>query len=301
MKLETLNLHHLLYFWTVAYEGTVTAASARLHLTQPTISMQIRKLERAVGHKLFRRVGRTLVLTEVGQLVYRYADEMFALGRELSHALGGAVAGRPTRLTVGVPDAMPKIVTYRLLQPVLTMADQVQLVCHEAKLDQLLADLSVHRYDVVLSDAPLGLGARIKAFHHTLGDCGVAFCGTRDMVRRHRRRFPDCLTEAPLLLPTANNELRRALDQWFDAHGGRPQIAGEFEDSALLKEFGKGGWGLFPVPAAVLPEVVEQYGVATVGTLEAVRTRFYAITTQRRIRHPAVAAICASSRTDFLS
>lgn len=302
MKLESLNLHHLLYFWTVAHEGTVTAACARLHLTQPTISMQIRKLERSLGHKLFRRVGRTLVLTDVGELVYRYADEMFALGREMSHALGGTIAGRPTRLVVGVPDAMPKIVTYRLLQPVFTMAEKVQLVCHEAKLDQLLADLAVHRYDVVLSDAPLGLGTRVKAFHHALGDCGVTFCGSTALVRRHRRNsFPDCLIDVPLLLPTPNNELRRALDQWFDARGWRPTIAGEFEDSALLKEFGQSGLGLFPVPAAVLPEVVRQYRVAAVGTLESVRTRFYAITTQRRVRHPAVAAICAASRSDFLS
>jgi LysR family transcriptional regulator, transcriptional activator of nhaA len=300
LLLHDLNYHHLLYFWTVAHEGTVAAACARLNLTQPTISMQIRKLERSLGQQLFRRSGRTLVLTETGQTVYRYADEIFSLGRELTQALGGVVAGRPMRLVVGVPDAMPKLVTYRLLQPVLTMDEPVQLVCHEAKLEQLLADLAVHRYDVLLSDAPLGLDTRVKAFSHPLGDCGVAFCGTRALARKYRSKFPLSLGEAPLLLPTPNTELRRALDQWFDAQSLRPRIAGEFEDSALLKEFGHGGLGLFPVPAVVLSQVMKQYDVAQVGTLDAVRTRFYAISTQRRVRHPAVAAICAAARSSFL-
>lgn len=298
--LAELNYHHLLYFWTVAHEGTVAAACARLNLAQPTISMQIRKLERSIGQKLFRRSGRTLVLTEVGQTVYRYADEIFALGRELTHTLGGEVSGRPTRVVVGVPDAMPKIVTYRLLQPVLEMGTPVQLVCHEAKIDQLVADLALHRYDVLLSDAPLGLGSRVKAFSHPLGDCGVAFCGNRALARRYRAKFPQSLREAPLLLPTPNTELRRSLDQWFDSVSIRPRVMGEFEDSALLKEFGQGGLGLFPVPAVVLPEVIKQYSVAPVGTLDTVRTRFFAISTQRRVRHPAVAAICAASRTGFL-
>lgn len=296
-----LNYHHLLYFWTVAHEGTVAAACARLNLAQPTITMQIRKLERSLGQRLFRKSGRTLVLTETGQTVYRYADEIFSLGREMTQTLGGVVAGRATRLVVGVPDAMPKLVTYRLLQPVVMMEEPMQLVCHEAKLDQLLADLAVHRYDVLLSDAPLGLGARVKAYSHLLGACDVAFCASRTMARQYRRSFPKSLAQAPLLFPTPNTELRRLLDHWFDSQAMSPRIVGEFEDSALLKEFGHAGLGLFPVPSAVLPEVMRQYNVVEVGRLAGVRTRYFAISTQRRVQHPAVAAICAAARSRFLN
>ncbi|MBX7166008.1 MAG: LysR family transcriptional regulator [Pirellulales bacterium] len=300
VSLYDLNYHHLLYFWTVAHEGTVAAACAKLHLAQPTVSMQIRSLERALGCKLFRRAGRTLALTEVGQMVYRHADEMFAHARELTQAFAGGTPDRAPRLVVGVPDVMPKLVTYRLLAPALQLPQPVQLECREAKFDQLLADLAVHRFDVLLSDAPIGLGVRVKAFEHILGDSAVAFCAARPLARRLRGKFPHSLHQAPLLLPTENTQLRRSIDAWLEARQLVPHILGQFEDSALLKEFGLAGVGAFPVPSVVVDDVRRQYRVEIVGQVPEIRSRFYAITTQRRVQHPAVLALLEAARNGFL-
>lgn len=297
--LTDLNYHHLLYFWTVAREGSVAAATRKLNLAQPTISMQLAKLQRSLGCQLFERVGRGLVLTDMGQTVFRYADEIFDLGRELQAVVGGQSSGRPLRLVVGVPDALPKLVTYRLLKPVFKLTEPIQLECFEAKLEQLLADLAANRFDVLLTDAPLGVGARVRAFNHPLGDCGIVFCGTAALARRYRRTFPHSLAEAPLLLPSEHTDLRRSLDHWFDEQGIRPNIVGQFDDSALMKEFGLGGLGLFPVPQVVLAEVKRQYQVAVVGALDAVRSRFFAITSVRRLKHPAVIAISETARREL--
>lgn len=297
--LTDLNYHHLLYFWTVAREGSVAAATRKLNLAQPTISMQLAKLQRSLGCQLFERVGRGLVLTEMGQTVFRYADEIFSLGRELQSVVGGQNSDRPLRLVVGVPDALPKLVTYRLLKPVFKLAEPVQLECFEAKLEQLLADLAANRFDVLLTDAPLGVGARVRAFNHPLGDCGIVFCGTPALARRYRRTFPHSLVEAPLLLPSEHTDLRRSLDHWFDEQGIRPNIVGQFDDSALMKEFGLGGLGLFPVPQVVLSEVKRQYRVEVVGGLDSVRSRFFAITSVRRLKHPAVIAISEAARREL--
>lgn len=298
--LTDLNYHHLLYFWTVAREGSVAAATRKLNLAQPTISMQLGRLQRSLGCRLFERVGRGLVLTEMGQTVFRYADEIFDLGRELQAVVGGQKSGRPLRLVVGVPDALPKLVTYRLLKPVFKLAEPVQLECFEAKLDQLLTDLAANRFDVLLTDAPLGVGARVRAFNHPLGECGIVFCGTVALTRRYRRKFPHSLAEAPLLLPSAHTDLRRSLDHWFDEQGIRPNVVAEFDDSALMKEFGLGGLGLFPVPQIVLSEVKRQYRVSAVGSLDSVRSRFFAITSVRRIKHPAVIAISEAARREAI-
>ncbi len=290
-----LNFHHLYYFWTVAHEGSVAAASARLHLTQPTISMQLQTLQRKLGRQLFQREGRRLMLTDAGKQALRYADEIFSLGRELSGVMSGTQPDKKLRLVVGVPDAMPKLITCRLLQPALNMPVPVTLECYEAKFDQLLADLSTDRFDVVLSDCPLGIGARVRAYNHPLGDCGVVFCGSAKLAARYRRGFPRSLNRAPLLLPTLNTDLRRSLDHWFEVQNIQPQVVAEFDDSALLKEFGFSGLGLFPAPSAVLDDVKRQYQVQLVGRVEAVRARYFAITTLRRLKHPAVAAVCAAA------
>jgi len=289
--MEWLNYHHLLYFWTVAREGSVARACQRLHLSQPTISGQLRALEESLGEKLFARQGRGLVLTEVGRTVYSYADEIFSLGRELMDNLKDRPTGRPLRLSVGIADVVPKLIAYRLLEPALALSERVHVVCREDKPNRLLAELALHGVDLVLADAPLSPAMRIRAFSHLLGECGVCFFAVPKLAAAYRRRFPASLTGAPLLLPTDNTTLRRSLDQWFDQHGLRPQVVGEFEDSALLKVFGQTGTGLFVAPAAIERELRLQYGVVVVGRVEQIRERFYAISAERRLKHPAVVAI----------
>lgn len=299
MSLDWLNYHHLLYFWTVAREGSITQACEKLHLSQPTISTQLAKLERSVGTKLFQRVGRKLELTDTGRMVYRYADEIFTIGRELTDAIRGRSSGRPLRFSVGVSDVLPKLIVYKLLRPAFELAEPMQLVCREGATDELLTELASHNLDIVLSDAPASPSVRVRAFSHLLGECGVSFFGTPELIRQYRREFPDCLGQAPLLLPTTNTWLRRALEQWFDSQDIRPNVAAEFEDSALLKVFGQEGRGLFPGPAAIREEIERQYGVKTLGTLEDVQERFYAISVERRLKHPAVVAISTTAKREL--
>ncbi len=294
--MEWLNYHHLLYFWTVARTGGVSAASVELRLAQPTISGQLRVLEEHFGEKLFQRVGRRLELTETGRLVYRYADEIFTLGRELTDAVRGRPTGRPVRFAVGVADQLPKLIAYRLIEPALKLADPVRIVCREDKPERLLADLAVHDLDLVLSDAPLNPSVKVRAFSHLLGECGLTVFGTKALAARYRRGFPGSLDNAPFLLPTENTVLRRSLDQWFAQQGLRPAVAGEFEDSALLKSFGERGIGLFGGPTAIEAEIRRQYDVVPLGRIEQVRERFYAISAERRLKHPAVLAISAAAR-----
>lgn len=294
--MDWLNYHHLLYFWTVVREGGIARAGERLHLSQPTISTQLRKLERAVGDKLFQRVGRKLQLTDTGRTVYRYADEIFTIGRELADTLRGRGGGRPLRFTVGVSDALPKLVIYRLLQPAFTAPDPLQLVCREGSTDELLIALAAHEVDIVLTDAPAGAGVKIKAFNHLLGECGVGIFGTAELHKQYRRKFPQSLDGAPVLLPTVATSLRRSLEHWFDTQGTRPRVVAEFDDSALLKAFGREGLGLFPAPLAICREIEKQYNVRLLGELPNLRERFYAISVERRLRHPAVVAISEAAR-----
>lgn len=294
--MEWLNYHHLLYFWVVACHGSVTRAAAELRLAQPTVSTQLRTLEEVLGEKLFARTGRRLVLTDVGRLVFRYADEIFGLGRELLETVKGRPTGQPMRLTVGIADAVPKLIAYRLLRPALTGAEPVRIICREDKPDRLLAQLAVHGLDLVLSDAPIGPTTKVRAFNHLLGECGVTFFATPALARTCRRGFPRSLGGAPMLLPTDNTALRRSLDDWFESEDIRPRVASEFEDSALLMAFGQAGMGLFPAPSAIERQVRSQYGVVVVGRLDAVCERFYAISGERRLKHPAVVAISEAAR-----
>ena len=294
--MEWLNYHHLLYFWVVACHGSVTRAAAELRLAQSTVSTQLRTLEEVLGEKLFARTGRRLVLTDVGRLVFRYADEIFGLGRELLETVKGRPTGQPMRLTVGIADAVPKLIAYRLLRPALTGAEPVRIICREDKPDRLLAQLAVHGLDLVLSDAPIGPTTKVRAFNHLLGECGVTFFATPALARTCRRGFPRSLGGAPMLLPTDNTALRRSLDDWFESEDIRPRVASEFEDSALLMAFGQAGMGLFPAPSAIERQVRSQYGVVVVGRLDTVRERFYAISGERRLKHPAVVAISEAAR-----
>jgi LysR family transcriptional regulator, transcriptional activator of nhaA len=293
---EWLNYHHLLYFWVVAREGSLAKASAELRLAQSTISGQIRALERSLGEQLFTKSGRRLALTEIGRTVYRYADEIFGLGRELQDTLKGRAPGRPLSLNVGVADVVPKLVARRLLEPALQLSTPVQLVCREDKPDRLLGELAVHGFDIVLSDAPAVPSVRVRTFDHLLGESGIELFATPALARLYRRRFPASLDGAPLLLPTENTSLRRSLDQWFAAHDLRPRVVGEFEDSALLQVFGQAGFGIFPAHTFIADEVRRQYQVQPVGLLERVRERFYAISVDRKLKHPAAIAISEAAR-----
>ena len=285
------NYHHLLYFWVTAKEGTVTGAAEALRLRQPTVSEQLRTFEKALGEQLFDRTRRQLTLTNSGRLVYRYADEIFRLGQELQDTLAGRPGGRPAKLRVGVSDVIPKLILHRLLEPALQMEEPVRLVCREDKTDRLLADLSVSDLDLVVADSPLGGHARVRAFNHLLGECGVTWFAVEKLANAHRARFPASLDGAPMLLPTDNTLLRRSLDHWFDSVDVRPRVIAEFEDSALLKQFGQHGVGIFAGPSAIETEIIDQYGLRVVGRTEEIVERFYAITIERRIKHPAVRAI----------
>lgn len=296
--MDQLNFHHLLYFWAAAREGGVVAAARRLLVAQPTVSAQIRALERALGQALFRRHGRRLELTEAGRAALRYADEIFNLGRELVESLHGR-AGQSLRLAVGVADAVPKLIAYRLLEPAQRLPEGVELVCREGKPDRLLADLAVHDLDLVLADAPVPPSVNVRAFSHLLGESPLTLFGPPADARRLRRRFPRCLSEAPLLLPAENSTLHRALRQWFAAHSIRPRAVAQFEDSALMKAFGQGGAGLFFAPSVIAREVARQYGVARIADLPDVHERFYAISIERRIRHPAVLALSTFARSSI--
>jgi len=291
-----LNYHHLYYFWTVAREGSIARATQKLHLTQATISAQLRALEDNLGEKLFHRTGRRLVLTEMGQVVYRYAEEIFTLGRELQDVIAGRPSGRPIRFSVGIADQVPKLLSHRLLAPALGLAEPVQLLCREGKPDRLFADLTTHSLDLVLTDAPLTADTKVRAFNHLLGETDVAVYGVASLAEKHRRGFPRSLDGAPFLLPTEGTALRRSLEEFFDRERIRPVIVAEFSDSALLKVFGMGGLGLFAVPTAIHDDVRRQYSVKALGTLDGVRESYYAVTIERRLRHPAVLAISEAAR-----
>lgn len=294
--MEWLNYHHLFYFWTTARRGSVSAAAAELRLAQPTVSGQLRTLETNLGEDLFRREGGRMVLTDTGRIVFRYADEIFGIGRELLEAIKGRPTGRPVRLHVGISDVVPKLIAFRLLEPALKMPHPVRIVCREDRYDRLLGELATHELDLVVADAPLAPGAGVKAFSHLLGECGVTFFGVAPLAAAHRRRFPRSLDGAPMILPVEHTPLRRMLDEWFASQGVRPEVRSEFEDSALLKVFGQAGVGIFPAPTAIEAEVRRQYGVRVVGRTDAVRERFYAISAERRLQNPAVVEISKSAR-----
>ena len=290
-SMNWLNYHHLLYFWVVAREGSIARACEELRLTQPTISGQIRLLENRLGEKLFARAGRSLVLTDVGQVVFRYAEEIFSLGKELTEVVKGQHPGHPLTLVVGITEVLPKLVAYRLLESALLGPEPVRLVCWEGKLDRLVAELAIHRLDVVLADAPLPAMLRVRAYSHLLAESGVSLFATPHLASRYLRRFPQSLNGAPFLLPTDNSVLRRSLEQWFKAEDIRPTVAAEFEDSALLKAFGQAGRGIFAAPTLIEKEVRRQYRVRLIGHVPSIHERFYAISVERKLRHPAVVAI----------
>ncbi len=301
MSMEWINYHHLLYFWVVAREGGLVPAGKVLRLSHPTISAQIHALEEQLGEKLFEKVGRKLALTDVGRVTFRYADEIFALGREMTDTVKGRSSGQPMRLRVGVVGALPKLIVRRLLQPALSLDTPARLVCFEDNFESLLADLAVHSLDIVISDAPVPTGSNVRAFNHLLGETGVTFFGSKALAATYRKAFPTSLEAAPMLLPLENLTLRRSINAWLEKHKLKVRVVAEFEDSALLKAFGADGIGLFTGPTAIENEICAQYNVHVVGRTEEIRERFYAVSVERRLKHPAVVAISEAARHDLFS
>jgi LysR family transcriptional activator of nhaA len=265
------------------------------------LSAQIHALEEHLGEKLFTKVGRNLALTEMGRVVYQYAEEIFNLGLEMVDTVQGRSTGQPLRLSVGVADVVPKLIVRRLLQPALGLTEPVRLVCYEDSYEKLLAELALHTLDVVISDAPVPPGSSVRAFNHLLGETSVTFFGTKALVSAYKRGFPKSLNGAPALLPLENMTLRRSLNQWFDRHKIKPRVVAEFEDSALLKVFGADGVGIFPAPTVMEEEVVRQYGVLPLGRADDVRERFYTISIERRLKNPAVVAILEAARHELFA
>jgi LysR family transcriptional activator of nhaA len=288
-----------MYFWIVAKEGSIARACDRLALAQPTISHQLRRLEKSFGAALFDRSGRNLTLTEFGQTVLQYADAIFTIGRDLQDAISGEPGERSRRLVVGMPDVLPKHIAYRLLRPALDMRPVVHLVCHEGRHHDLLSELALHRLDLVLSDSPVTPVVNVRAFNHLLGECGLSFFATAELASHLRKGFPGSLNHAPLLLPTERTAVRRELEQWFYQQDVQPRIVGEFEDTALMSVFAQDGLGVFAAPTVIERETCRQYGVRVVGRIDSVRERYYAISLERRLRHPAVVAIREFARVEL--
>ena len=298
--MDWLNYHHLLYFWTVAKEGSISRAAEKLHLAQPTVSGQLRKLEESLGRKLYDRVGRGLVLTDSGRTVFRYADEIFSIGEELREALKGRPTDRPLHLTVGVPDSLPKLIAYRLIEPAFRLDEKVHVECREGKLQDLLGELATHSLDVVLSDMQAASLVSVRAFNHFLGESHTTFYAAPGLARRlSSKPFPQSLDSAPMLLPTGTAALRRSIDHWFVSNEIRPEVVGDFEDTALMKVFAQAEHGVIPAPTAVQEEVCYQYGLEVLGTVDEIVERFYAITVERRIKHPAVVALSDAARSEL--
>ena len=296
-----LNYNHLYYFWAVAREGSIAKASEVLHLTPQTISGQLKVLEDSVGEPLFQRVGRGLALTDAGYLVNQYADEIFSLGAELTERVKSHQPGMPASLQVGVVNSIAKLIGYRILKPVINMKEGVRVVCREGDLESLLGELAVHRLDVVLSDRPIPAGLNVRAYSHPLGESGISFFAHESIADRYQHNFPASLADAPLLMPLARSSLRRSLDEWLDRNNLNPVIAAEFEDSALMKAFAQGGLGPFPAPTAISAEIEAMYQVRQIGVASGVREAYYAISPERKLKHPAILEITRLARDDLFS
>jgi LysR family transcriptional activator of nhaA len=286
-----LNYKQLHYFWAVAKAGSIVRASERLHLTPQTLSGQIGLLEETLGVALFLRIGRRLELTETGRLALSYADEVFQIGNELEEALRSRPESPSIQFRVGVDDAVPKSIAYRLLTPAMSLAEPVRIVCREDKLVRLLVELAIQRVDLVLADRPMPAGTNVKGYSHKLGECGITFFAEPGLAAQFTGKWPSILDAAPLLIPGKEAAVRTPLMRWFDVHQIRPRIVGEFDDSALMQAFGQAGTGIFIAPSVIADEVRREHGVSILGHTDDVTEQFYAISMERRLTHPAVVAI----------
>jgi LysR family transcriptional activator of nhaA len=296
--MDWLNYHHLYYFSVVAREGSIARATEILNLTQPTVSAQIRQLEESLGEKLLEKSGRGLALTEAGRIAFRYADEIFALGRELRDTLRDRPTGRPVRATIGIADVVPKLVAYRVLRPAFDARLEIELVCREGNADELFDALGQHEVDLVLADAPVSR-APVRAFNNLVGESGTSFFAAPALAAAHGDAFPESLSGAPLLLPAAGTQLRRALEMWLDDNGIAPRRAVEFDDLALMTVFGRAGRGIFPGPTVIESDIEAEYNVRVIGRVPSLTQRFYVVTAERKIKNPVVAAITSAARREL--
>jgi len=296
MTLAHLNYHHLRLFWEVARSGSLRSAAARLHLSQPTISAQIKSLERSLEEPLFERSGRRMKLTASGQLVMECAGQIFSLGTEMMRSLHGQGGTRSLRLNIGITDSLPKLVAWRLIRPAMKAFPNLQLSCAEGNAQELLGQLASGRLDVVLSDEAAPSSLPVKAFSHLLGESPVVFCAVPSLAKKLSKNFPASLKDAPTLLPASRTAWRRELERWFDAHSIRPRIVAEFDDAALMKTAAADGLGIVPIASAVLTEAVDRYGLKAIGRPVHCGFSCYLITLERAMRHPAVAVIAAESK-----
>ena len=301
MKNTGLNFRHLYYFWVVAKEDSITRAAERLGVAIQTISTPLGLLEKSIGKSLFAPQGRRLVLTEAGRIAMRYAEQIFALGEQMEDALSDLDVGRTMRLTVGISDSLPKLIASRLLAAALALPERVKLVCYEDRFEALLGELKVHKLDVVLTDRPVHAGTVLRVFSHLLGESELMLFGVPALAEKYEPGFPASLQGAPLLLPTRNNAIRGRIDHWLEANDLRADVVGEFDDNALLNTFGRSGLGLFPAPSALADDVVAQFGAVPVGPLQGVKEQFYAISNERKIKHPAVEAILSAIHGEDLA
>ncbi|MBA4386863.1 MAG: LysR family transcriptional regulator [Verrucomicrobia bacterium] len=299
--MEWLNYHHLRYFWMVAKEGTLKQASLKMAVSQPSISAQIRLLENLLGENLFRRSGRRLIMTDIGQMVFGYAEEIFSAGQEMLAALKQTPGNRPLRFRVGITDSVPKLVASHILRPAFEFPRPVHVVCREGGLDFLLVELASYRLDIVLADESASRGLQVRTFSHLLGKCGTTLCAAREQAARLRRGFPRSLDGAAALLPSEMTSLRISLGRWFDSAGIRPKVIAEFEDSALMKSVAAEGLGFTAIPSVIVKGVQARYGLETIATIKECQNQFYAITAERRLKHPVVLAITERSRSDMFA
>jgi LysR family transcriptional regulator, transcriptional activator of nhaA len=293
---EFLNYHHLRYFWMVAKEGGLRKAADKLHVSQPTISAQIAALEGVLGGKLFFRTGRNLLLTETGQNVLAYAEEIFSIGQDLLESVKQRPTSRPLRVRLGVADALPKLVTYRIIEPIFRLPQPVQVSCWETKVSDMLSELAAYRLDAVIADEPASSSVTANVFNHFLGECGVTFCAEPRLAAKLRRDFPKSLNGAPALLPMSNSGLRRSLEKWFHASGVRPRLIGEIEDPAFVSILALHGLGFMAVPTLAVKEIVMRFGFRAIGRTDECQQQFYVITPERKLAHPAVTAITSKTK-----
>ena len=294
---DTMNYKHLHYFWMVAHEGSIAKASEKLHITPQTISGQLSLLEDRIGNALFEKNGRGLQLTETGRLVLSYADEIFELGRELNDVLRGAPAIGPSEFIVGAASALPKTIVYKILEPALHLPHEISLTSREGPVDAMLADLAIHKVDMVLSDTPITNNVSVKAYNHLLGESGLSCFAAPKMARSLKRNFPASLDNTPMLLPTPQYAIRQLIDGWLQDIDVRPVIVGQFDDSALMKSYGQAGVGVFIMSSTIEDEVCNNFNVRVIGRIDDIKQKFYAISAERKVKHPAVAAICDSARS----
>ena len=298
--MNNLNFKHLRYFWMVAKTGSIARASEQLYLSPQSISGQLGELENSLGVQILKKAGRGLELTDMGRRIFSYADEIFSLGDELLNVTQNQLVKKSAPFRIGITDSVAKSVAYRVIEPVLHIAESVRLICREGKLDSLLAEMSVNQLDLVIADRPMPTNLNVRANNHLLGESKIAIFAAKDLIAKHQhKKFPQLLNDAPFLLQGEDFTFQKKLISWFEMHKVYPQIIGEFDDGAMLKSFGQAGAGFFAAPLAIADYICNQYQVEKVGQIDSVTEQLYVISTERKLSHPAVVAIIRATTEVF--